>query len=113
MTVPQVSRDIYDNSHFVQLVKKELEGIAVSDAVLTLILDKYVEIKRSALLSGHVIFEEGIGHTRMQTRGVPKRFSPKGYTVKVDTLIDPELRDKAMSISESDETYKELLDIRQ
>lgn len=103
------SRDTYDTKSMIQLMKDKLKGIGVSDSVLELIINSYIETKRSVLLDGNIINEKGLEVVGLQVRKVPKRFSEQRFTIKLDSNIDSELRSEAINKINNDENFKEIL----
>lgn len=82
-------------------------GVEIGESVIKLILEAYVTQKKSQLLLGNSIVEDGIGVQRPGYRKVSGAFNPKyPFTAKLVTDIDYHLKDDIIEKLRTDSSFR-------
>ena len=87
---------VRDKDYYVEVItgKFKDEGVTVSPAMISNVLDKYLESKIESLEAGDSVEEKGIGTINPSWRRVSDAFTDRGYTSKIKVTIDKELKSK-------------------
>lgn len=81
-------------------------GVDITESVIMLVLDTYLNVKRDTLLKGESVEESGLGIFTPSWRGVSNSFTSKPYTSKVKLELDRSLKRELNEKLYNDESYR-------
>lgn len=81
-------------------------GVDITESVIMLVLDTYLNVKRETLLKGESVEESGLGIFTPSWRGVSNSFTSKPYASKVKLELDRSLKRELNEKLYNDASYR-------